>query len=89
MMSIILVVALLSTISITANANADTPDNEFLSGYREGVLQAKQDIANHHYLDSYSESHIPCPPHFTMTENPQFCSGYKAGYSHEAFDEIP
>jgi len=23
-----------------------------------------------------------------MTENPQFCLGYKAGYSHEALDEI-
>jgi hypothetical protein len=38
MMSIILAVALLSTISIIANANDDTPDNEFLSGYSYQIL---------------------------------------------------
>jgi hypothetical protein len=61
-----LVIALSTTPIV---AIADTQDNE-LSGYRTGVLQAEHHIANHHYLDSYSESHIQCLPHFTMTENP-------------------
>ncbi|HJT46893.1 MAG TPA: hypothetical protein VJ729_01835 [Nitrososphaeraceae archaeon] len=65
-------------------ANADTPDNEFLSGYREGVLQAHQDIAEHKNVEA-NEAQIPCASNWSS----DFCSGYKAGYSHETLDEIP
>ena len=36
-----------------------------------------------------TEAHIPCSANFTMNTNPEFCKGYKAGYSHEALDEMP
>jgi hypothetical protein len=67
-----------------ANA-AEIEDNEFLSGYRTEAFQAADDIKHHREPQSTSQSTIPCQANWSS----EFCTGYKAGYSHKMFDEVP
>jgi hypothetical protein len=83
---IVLVVQVNFLFSVKQYANAaEIEDNEFLGGYRTGAFQAADDIKHHREPQSASQSDIPCQPTFST----EFCTGYKAGYSHEMFDEIP
>jgi hypothetical protein len=55
-------------------------------GYRDGVLQADQDIKtkfNTTGIDA-NQAHIPCPP----KTNAEYCLGFRDGYSDEAMDQL-
>lgn len=54
-----------------------------MHGYRDGVLQADEDIKAKPNIDA-NQDHIKCLAQVTA----DYCLGYKDGYSDEAMDQL-
>jgi hypothetical protein len=64
-----------------------TKSTDYMNGYRSGVIQAHEDVANFDKLGGVDarQENIKCPAVPTI---PEFCGGYKDGYSDEATSEL-
>ena len=60
-----------------------TKSFDYMHGYRDGVLQADQDIKEKPNIDA-NQDHVKCPPQNTV----DYCAGFKDGYSDEAMDQL-
>jgi hypothetical protein len=60
---------------------------DYMNGYRSGVIQAHEDIANFDKLGGIDarQENIKCP---AVPSIPEFCNGYRDGYSDEAMSEL-
>ena len=64
-----------------------TKSGWYMVGYRDGVAQAADDVKHFDERDGVDArpDHIVCPRHDL---NPDYCLGYKDGYSDEAMDQL-
>ena len=63
--------------------------SDYMSGYRNGVIKADKDVQllNNGTINGIQadQKDVKCPPD---SENADWCSGYKDGYSDEAMDQL-
>jgi len=59
---------------------------DYMNGYRSGVIQAHEDVANFNKLGGIdaNQDKIKCPANIIGDS----CLGYKDGYSDEAMDQL-